>query len=105
MGTLTPIIGSPFSAGKELTSVTVDPSGKFVYVTNLGDNNISGYTIDSATGALTAIVGSPFASGGSGPQSTAVDPTGKSLWFAQGAGDRYRDPYGHSHCKGRAYSA
>ena len=55
MGTLTPIIGSPFSAGKELTSVTVDPSEKFVYVTNFGDNNISGYTIDSATGALTTI--------------------------------------------------
>jgi YVTN family beta-propeller protein len=43
---------------------------QFVYVANLFDNNISGYTIDPTTGALTAIAGSPFA-GGTRPISIA----------------------------------
>jgi hypothetical protein len=36
---------------------------KFAYVANAGSNNVSGYTIDSTTGALTPIPGSPFAAG------------------------------------------
>jgi 6-phosphogluconolactonase len=55
------------------TSVAVDPSGKFAYVANAGDNTVSGYTINPATGALTAIAGSPFAEGAE-PFSVAVDP-------------------------------
>jgi 6-phosphogluconolactonase len=65
--------------------VAVDPSGKFAYVANAGDNTVSGYTINSATGALTAIAGSPFASGGSGPLSVAVDPSGKFAYVVNGS--------------------
>jgi len=49
----------------------VDPTGKFVYVTNHFTNNVNGYTIDPTTGALTAITGSPFAAG-TFPTSVAV---------------------------------
>ena len=49
------------STGKYPTAVTVDPSGQFVYVANMGDNTISAYTIGSG-GALTAI-GSPVSTG------------------------------------------
>ena len=31
---------------------------KFVYVSNSGDNNISGYSMDATTGALTVVAGS-----------------------------------------------
>jgi hypothetical protein len=56
--------------------VAVDPSGKFAYVANGLDDNVSAYTIDSTTGALTQLSNSPFAAGG-GPTSVAVDPSGK----------------------------
>src|SRR5258706_7872210 len=52
--------GSPFAAGTHPFSVAVDPTGKFAYVANDGSNNVSGYTIDAATGALTTIPGSPL---------------------------------------------
>jgi len=59
----------------------VDPNGKFVYVANAIENNVSGYTIDSTSGALTAIVGSPFATGLS-PDSVTVDSSGKFVYTA-----------------------
>ena len=37
-----------------LSSVTVDPSGKFAYAANESSNNISVYTINQTTGALVA---------------------------------------------------
>jgi 6-phosphogluconolactonase (cycloisomerase 2 family) len=55
------------------SSVTTDPSGKFLYVTNENpaDNTVSAYVIDANTGALTPVAGSPFAAGHN-PQSIAV---------------------------------
>jgi DNA-binding beta-propeller fold protein YncE len=90
-GALTSVLGSPFptsgcGAGESLcfpTSVAVDPTGKFAYVSF---GNISGYTINATTGALTPIPGSPFPAGG-GPASqgigqVAVDPTGRFAYVA-----------------------
>jgi YVTN family beta-propeller protein len=37
------------------SSIALDPSGKFAYVTNHCDNTVSMYSIDDATGALTLI--------------------------------------------------
>jgi len=37
------------------TSIAIDPSGKFGYVTNGGSNNVSMYRIDPDTGVLTLI--------------------------------------------------
>jgi DNA-binding beta-propeller fold protein YncE len=59
-GALTPIPGALLASGLSPFSVTVDPSGRFAYVTHRGSNNISGYTITATTGALTPIAGSPF---------------------------------------------
>jgi 6-phosphogluconolactonase len=53
-GTLTSI-GAPVTTGLQPASVTVHPSGRFLYVANTGSNDVSGYTIDSNTGALTSI--------------------------------------------------
>jgi 6-phosphogluconolactonase (cycloisomerase 2 family) len=80
-GALTPISGSPFAAGSQPESVTVDPSDRFVYVTNFGSNNISGYTITASSGALTPIPGSPFAAG-TAPFSVTVDPSGRFTYVA-----------------------
>jgi 6-phosphogluconolactonase (cycloisomerase 2 family) len=84
-GALTSIAGSPFAGGifeLGLTSMTVDPSGKFAYVANIANgNNVLGYMINPSTGALTPITGSPFIVG-SLTQFVAVDPIGRFAYFA-----------------------
>jgi 6-phosphogluconolactonase len=40
-GALTPVPGSPFVGGIACASVAVDPTGKFAYVANSSDNNVS----------------------------------------------------------------
>jgi 6-phosphogluconolactonase (cycloisomerase 2 family) len=52
--------------------------GRYLYVTNIGTNNISAYTIDATTGATTALT-SPFAAG-TRPVSATVDPAGAFLY-------------------------
>jgi 6-phosphogluconolactonase (cycloisomerase 2 family) len=79
-GALTPISGSPFSAGSVPMAVRVDPSGRYAYVTNADSNNVSAYSINSSTGALTPIAGSPFSSGGNFPTGLAIDPAGGFLF-------------------------
>ena len=54
---------------------------QFAYVANADSNDVSGYRIDSTTGALTPIPGSPFAAG-LGPSSVAVDPAGRFAYVA-----------------------
>jgi len=78
-GALTLTSGSPFATGKSPISVTVHPSGKFLYVANLASNNISAYTIDSTTGVATQLTKSPFAAG-TEPVFVTSDPAGKFLY-------------------------
>jgi DNA-binding beta-propeller fold protein YncE len=59
-GALTPVSGSPFSAGLGPISVAVNPMGKFAYVANIDSNHILAYGIDP-NGALTPLPGSRFA--------------------------------------------
>jgi 6-phosphogluconolactonase len=62
-GALTSVAGAPFAAGSGPVSVTVDPSGKFVFAANQASNNVSAFSVNGATGALTPVAGSPFAAG------------------------------------------
>ena len=62
-GALTQAPGSPFPAEINPQSVTVDLSGRFVYVANGYHNSngtISAYSVDQNTGSLTPVSGSPF---------------------------------------------
>lgn len=64
-GELAVISGSPFDIGPDCSipvSVTVEPSGKFVYVVNNYTDNVQAYSINKKNGALTRI-GSPVATG------------------------------------------
>ena len=47
---------------------------RFLYVANFGSDDISVYTVDSASGVLGAVRGSPFAAG-RGPRAVAVAPS------------------------------
>jgi 6-phosphogluconolactonase (cycloisomerase 2 family) len=89
-GTLTLVPGSPFPAGANPTSLTSDPSGKFLYEVNdkngATTNNLFAFAINPSTGALTPISGSPLATG-AGTLSVSIDPTGKFLYTANSGGD------------------
>jgi 6-phosphogluconolactonase len=62
-GTLTPVVGSPYTAGVDSYGAAVDSASKFAYVTNAGFNNIFAYTINASSGALRKVKGSPFKAG------------------------------------------
>jgi DNA-binding beta-propeller fold protein YncE len=70
-GGLVAVLRSPFAVGTNPSSLTIDMSGKFLYVTNLA--GVSTFTINASTGAL-APAGSPVSAG---PGSIAVTTTGK----------------------------
>jgi 6-phosphogluconolactonase (cycloisomerase 2 family) len=57
-GLLSAVAGSPFSAGTEPDTVSIDSVNQIVYVANGGSANVSEYMLES-TGALTPLVGSP----------------------------------------------
>ena len=76
-GALTPLPGSPYSAGESPIGGAADASGRFLYVANLANstsgNSLSGFAIDATTGVLTSLPRSPFPAPFS-PVSVAVDP-------------------------------
>jgi 6-phosphogluconolactonase (cycloisomerase 2 family) len=87
-GTLTAMPGSPFGRGFSPAATTgaiaIDPTGRFLYVTDLANNQVVGFTIDQSpgptAGALTAMTtGSPFATG-PGPFPVNVDPSGHFVY-------------------------
>lgn len=74
------------AAGGRATSVTLDPTGKFAYVTDGGQNsdgsnglNVSMYTINGTTGALSSI---GTVTAGLAPSSIAIDPSGRFAYVA-----------------------
>jgi len=54
---------------------------EFAYVANSGSDNVTGYMINPASGALTLLPTSPFPAG-SAPYSVTADPTGSFLYVA-----------------------
>jgi 6-phosphogluconolactonase (cycloisomerase 2 family) len=71
---LTPLPGSPYPAGSHPSAATSDPSGSYVFVTDLSSSNIRAYAV--STSGLVAISGSPFPTGNQ-PTAVAIDATGK----------------------------
>jgi 6-phosphogluconolactonase len=62
-GLLTALSGVPVVPGANTHSITLDPTGQFLYVANSGSANVSGFRLDASTGGLTPISGSPFPAG------------------------------------------
>lgn len=90
-GVLTPVLGAPFSTHTDRrdsfpNSVSVDPSGQFVFVASqaLGfdTGDLFAYAIDGSTGALNPAPGSPFATARD-PMSVAVDPSGHFVYLVR----------------------
>jgi 6-phosphogluconolactonase (cycloisomerase 2 family) len=74
----TTIVGSPFPAGNSPTAVVVHPAGRFVYVANQSENDISLFTIDSAIGSLQEVL--PRTPTGLTPVALAMDKGGNYLF-------------------------
>lgn len=88
IGEMTPLHDLPYlTAGNEASSVTIDPSGKHLYLANGGLDTVSVFDVDATTGALTEIPGSPFGTLGDRPMCVAVDPTGKFAYVANAGSD------------------
>jgi 6-phosphogluconolactonase (cycloisomerase 2 family) len=84
-GKLTAVKGSPFlppSGVSEPSSVTVDPTGRYVYVANgqaFGTGGATVYSINATSGKLT-FTGTPIA-GGSSPYGITTDVTGSYVYM------------------------
>jgi 6-phosphogluconolactonase len=92
-GALSLVPGSPFPADDVPYAVLVHPSGHFLYTENtpnmpvfpLALQSVSGFSVDSGTGALAPVTGSPFT-----PPANAdltgfeFHPTGKFLYASTG---------------------
>ncbi len=77
-GGLAPVAGSPFPSGGNGSingplGIAADGAGKFMYVCN-ASNDVSVFSINSATGALTPVGGSPFPDGGNAPSAIVFVP-------------------------------
>jgi DNA-binding beta-propeller fold protein YncE len=86
-GALTPLAPATYATGAGPSSVVVEPSGKFIYVANNGGtNDISAFSIKSASGKLSPVAGSPFAAGNS-PHALSVTSTlTRTFLYAAGTG-------------------
>jgi 6-phosphogluconolactonase (cycloisomerase 2 family) len=84
-GALTPVPGSPFPAAFGPLSIVADPTGRFVYVGDVGSAQaqtemMSAYRVEG-NGALTPLPGSPYVNGNE-TVSMAVDPLGRFVYAA-----------------------
>ncbi|HEV1995287.1 MAG TPA: beta-propeller fold lactonase family protein [Candidatus Acidoferrum sp.] len=91
-GRLTPVPMSPFTSGTSPgpipATIAVEPTGKFLYVVNAGEADISEYSIDATSGALAPLTTSPFVlPAGTILLRMAVDPTGTFLYVVNFSGN------------------
>ena len=64
---------APFVTGTCPSAITSDPSSAYVYVTDVANGKVLGYSVDSGTGLLSALAGNPFPAGDQ-PSAIVVDP-------------------------------
>ncbi len=81
-GGLTRISGSPWLAGSWPISVVAVPLSTvhFIYVSNDGSNNVSGYSYSLSTGALTPVPGTNPIPAGACPGLATIAPGGRQLY-------------------------
>ena len=60
------------------SSIAIDPTGRFLYVTNKTDNTVSQFSVDQTAGTLTAIT--TAIATGTTPSGIVVDPTGRFVY-------------------------
>jgi 6-phosphogluconolactonase len=71
----------------EAKAAVVDPSGRFLFVSDWDNDSVYVYSINQTSGALTAVSGSPFSNGFTSftndSNGIAVDPTGRFAYVVE----------------------
>jgi 6-phosphogluconolactonase len=75
-----PTLPGDFAGTNTAAEIAVDSKGRFLYVSNRGDDSIAVFGIDPDDGRLTSLEWLP--SGGRTPRHFAIDPTGRWLFAA-----------------------
>jgi 6-phosphogluconolactonase (cycloisomerase 2 family) len=81
-GALSAVPGEPISTNISIGTMSIDPTGTFLYASYEDHNEVAAFSIDATSGMLTAVPGSPFTVGGSATTivtTIAVDASGKFL--------------------------
>ena len=73
-GSLVSMVNGPFATGLFPVSITIDPRGKYLYVSNFNSRTISAFAIDQATGAPSGSIGSSSTAVGTGPTCLTIEP-------------------------------
>jgi 6-phosphogluconolactonase len=71
-GTLTPVVGSPFSDGGGPVAIAIDPAFDFLYVLDRTSNQVSSFTYGTGSGVLTPLSVTPTVSTGQAPASFVI---------------------------------
>jgi 6-phosphogluconolactonase (cycloisomerase 2 family) len=78
----TPTICHGYHAGVTPSAIVIDPTGRFVYVTDKTSNQVLGFSIDtSVSGNLTPLISGPQGTG-LYPVALTIEPRGKYLYTA-----------------------
>lgn len=78
-GSTLDILHNPITAnGINPVAITIDPSGKFVYMVNSSSDNLTAFSVNS-NGLLTQVSGSPFMTARN-PIAIAIDPTSRFVY-------------------------
>ncbi len=77
-GGFTPVAGSPFTLGITLPSLSIHPSGRFLYGAGYTSNSIAAASV-STTGVLSPVAGSPLTAL-TLPSAISTDPSGKFVY-------------------------
>jgi 6-phosphogluconolactonase len=88
-GKFSQLLGSPYPTGISPTQIVLHPGGKFAYIANGGEANISLFKI-SSSGSLSEVM--PRTPAGKNPAALVVDSTGGFL-FVVNAGDNTVSSY------------
>ena len=86
-GALGTAVTTTITGAVSLTSVTVAPSGNFIYIVDqddVGPGTVYAYSLSGGTIGTTALNSQPT---GIGPSGVAIDPTGKILTINNNADD------------------
>jgi 6-phosphogluconolactonase len=80
-----PTLPKDFTGTNTAAEVAVDAKGRFLYVSNRGDDSVAVFSIDPGDGGLKSLEWVP--SGGRTPRHFAIDPTGRWLFAANQGSD------------------
>jgi 6-phosphogluconolactonase (cycloisomerase 2 family) len=90
-GALSALTPATVATGASPFSVSVEPSGQYVYVANYNADTVSQYTI--GTGGVLTAVGSGSVATGSHPNGVTIDPANKHAYVANFGADTVHQPF------------